>query len=95
MNLLLLAILAILPGAWLSFGLRLDQVSWKARVALGAVLSPVVVGAETCLLRLLGVPLHVAAYVAVATAIPSAFLVLRGITRARRSWNWTAVGYDV
>jgi hypothetical protein len=49
-----LLILISLPGAWLAFGLRLPRVSLAGRLALGVVLSPLVVSAQAFLLRWAG-----------------------------------------
>jgi hypothetical protein len=81
-------ILIVLPGAWLSFGLRLNEVTWKARLALGIALSPLVVGLEVCLLKLVGVSFGHAVFVVVATALPSIFLILRSLNHEHSTKNW-------
>jgi hypothetical protein len=79
MSLLILIILIILPGAWISFGFRFKDISWKARIALGIAMSPVVVGVEVCLLKSVGLPFGYIVPVVVISAIPSVVLVLRNL----------------
>lgn len=88
MSWLIFAILMVLPGAWLSFGLRLGELTWKARAALGIALSPLAVGLEVCILKLMGVPFNRAAFVVVATVLPSFVLVLRALKRDELTKNW-------
>ena len=88
MSPLVLIILIVLPGAWVSFGLRLADMSWKARLALAVALSPVVVGVEVCLLKWVGLSFGHAAWVAVATAAPSIILVLRRLDIRRAFGRW-------
>jgi hypothetical protein len=81
-------ILIVLPGAWVSFGLKLNELTPKARLALGIALSPLVVGLEVCLLKLVGVSFGHAVVVVVATALPGIFLVLRSVKDEHSTKNW-------
>jgi hypothetical protein len=45
--------MTILPGCWLTFGISLDELNWRTRLALGAALSPIVVAIQLYLLRIL------------------------------------------
>ena len=51
----LLAAMTILPGSWFTFGISFDELNWRTRLALGAALSPVVLGIQLYLLRILNV----------------------------------------
>lgn len=50
------AILAFLPGQWITFGLALPKLPFWARFAGGAVLTPLVICLQFYALRLVGVP---------------------------------------
>ncbi|MGQ0538575.1 MAG: hypothetical protein ACT4R6_06485, partial [Gemmatimonadaceae bacterium] len=76
-GLLAVAVLAFLPGAWLTFGLPRLDLALRVRVLLALVLSPVVVVAQFYVLRLLGVAFAAAPAILVLGNLPAAVLVYR------------------
>lgn len=77
MRLFLLAALTILPGSWLTFGISLDELSWQTRLALGAALSPIILGIQLCLLRILHVDFASAVLIILFVNLPCLILVMR------------------
>ena len=59
----LFAAVTICPGSWLTFGLSLDELNWRTRLALGTALSPVVLAIQLYLLRVVNVDFSTAATV--------------------------------
>ena len=53
MRFFLLAAMTVLPGSWLTFGISLDELNWRTRLALGIALSPIVLAVQLYLLRAL------------------------------------------
>jgi hypothetical protein len=47
-------VLVFLPGAWITFGLPLPEIPFRARLLTGAALSPFIVSLQFYLLRLSG-----------------------------------------
>jgi hypothetical protein len=70
-------ILIWLPGAWITFGLRLSGFPFWARLLVGAVLSPVVVCLQFYTIRLLGAPFELTAILLPVLNLPALYLVLR------------------
>jgi hypothetical protein len=69
--------LALLPGAWIAYGLRLDEAGFGTRLLLAAVLSPLVLVLEFASLRLMGVPFAVTAPLVILVNVPALALVWR------------------
>jgi hypothetical protein len=84
----ILIILIVLPGAWISFRPQLKDLSWKACLALGIALSPVVVGIEVCFLKLIGLPFRHIVFVSVLTSIPSIILIVRDFNFKEAIQRW-------
>lgn len=82
-----LPILLLLPGAWVSFGLRLDGLSTRGRLCLGGVLSPLVVAVQVCGLKLCGLGFGHAVPLVVAAAVPSILLIVKRRPRRRTRWD--------
>src|SRR4029077_5660593 len=85
-----------LPGAWLTFGLRLGGFSFWERLITGAVLAPCIVGVEFFLLRFLGVPFEAAVYWLVGINTGAVYVIWRrahGLV-GRSHWREVA-GYIV
>lgn len=80
---LALSLLA-LPGAWLAFGLRLEGTSVRARVALAVVLSPAVLVPQFYLLRALGAPFELTAWLLSLLNLPALWLVVRRLRGVER-----------
>lgn len=77
-------ILTILPGAWVTFGLPFNQMSWLTRLAVGVALSPAVLGVQLVLLKLLGANFAQASLFIFWFNLLSIFLVIRGHLRLPR-----------
>jgi hypothetical protein len=95
MKLLLLAALTILPGSWLTFGIALDELNWRTRLALGIALSPSVLAVQLYLLRTLHFDFSHAVIVILVANLPCLILIKRhlsGITLRRPSASfWVAL----
>src|SRR5918996_1781969 len=96
MSLFLLAAMTILPGSWLTFGLPLDELNWRTRLALGAALSPVVLGLQLFLLRMISLDFPTAVLVILLLNLPCMVLVARSSPKinASRFFSptfWTAL----
>jgi hypothetical protein len=79
-----------LPGAWITFGLRLGSWGFYTRLSIGAVLSPIVICAEFYIVRLLGISFEVTAYLLALINLPVLTLIWRrrdGI----QPLNWHAI----
>ena len=70
-------VLVFLPGAWITFGLRLTGLPFWARLCTAAMLAPVVVAAQFYALRLIGVPFEVTAVLLALVNLPALYLVFR------------------
>ena len=75
------AVLAFLPGAWISFGLPLGGLPFWARFMLGAVLSPLVSAVQFYAFRLLGVPFEITVPLLVLANLPALYLAYRCFER--------------
>jgi hypothetical protein len=81
MKLFLLAAMTILPGSWLTFGISLDELNWRTRLALGAALSPIVLAIQLYLLRILHVDFAPAVLVILFINLPCLILIKRNLPR--------------
>jgi hypothetical protein len=81
MKLFLLAAMTILPGSWLTFGISLDELNWRTRLALGAALSPIVLGIQLYVLRILHVDFAPAVLVILFINLPCLILIKRNLPR--------------
>ena len=63
------------PGAWVAFGLSLDEISFWTRLCIAIVLSPLVVSVEFFAVRLLGIPFGTTAVLLVVLNLPAIYLV--------------------
>ena len=75
--------LAVLPGAWITFGLPLMAASGWARLWTGCALSPLIAVLEFYALRLAGFPFGAVAVALVALNAPAAWLIARHPARPR------------
>ncbi len=80
---LIFAALAVLPGAWVVFPLRLDGAGLWTRVWLAMALSPFVVAVEFAIGRLLGVPFESLAVALAVANLPALLFVVRAPRTAR------------
>lgn len=84
--------LVILPGAWLAFGLPLQDLTFYARLALSGVLSPIVVAVEFYLARWAGFPFSQTVVLLLLVNAASAVFLFREWRRTSatpRSWmSW-------
>jgi hypothetical protein len=67
--------MTILPGSWLTFGISLDELNWRTRVALGAALSPIVLAVQLYVLRNLHVDFASAVIVILFINLPCLVLI--------------------
>src|SRR5262245_58909390 len=79
MKLLLLAAMTILPGSWFTFGIALDELSWRTRLALGIALSPTVLAVQLYLLRTLHFDFSHAVIVILVANLPCLILIRRSL----------------
>src|SRR5918996_2746313 len=79
MSLFSLAAMTILPGSWLTFGIPLDELNWRTRLALGAALSPVVLAIQLYLLRILHVDFASAVLVILFVNLHCLIFVMRSL----------------
>ncbi|MCX6043824.1 MAG: hypothetical protein NT075_01830 [Chloroflexi bacterium] len=77
MTILIFSLMTLLPGAWLAFGLPLGELSWKVRLALGAALSPAILGLQLLALKFGGLSFNQAALVILIGNLPALILILR------------------
>ncbi len=68
-------VLALAPGAWIAFGLRLEELSFWVKLGLAVVLSPLVITAQFYLVRALGMPFGAAAVFLTLINLPASYLV--------------------
>lgn len=68
-------ILAVAPGIWIAFRLKLEEVSFWVKLGLAVVLSPLVVTAQFYLVRWLGMPFGAAAVFLTLLNLPAIWLV--------------------
>src|SRR5262249_41282637 len=85
-------VLVFAPGAWVTFGLRLRDVPFWARLLSGAVLSPLVVCLQFYCLRLAGLRFEAAILSMVAVNAPAVWLIAKqaGSVPVRRAWLFAA-----
>ena len=76
-------VLVVLPGAWITFGLRLPGLPSWTRIATAVVLAPIVVPIQLYVLRLVGVSFERAVVLLVLLNLPALLLVVR-----RGRWQW-------
>jgi hypothetical protein len=69
--------LIFLPGAWITFGLRVNSISFWARFLIGVVLSPLVIAFQFYTLRLLGFSFQTTAYLLIVLNLPATYLIWR------------------
>jgi hypothetical protein len=86
----LLTAMTILPGSWLTFGISLDELNWRTRLALGAALSPIVLAIQLYLLRILNVDFAPAVLVILFINLPCLILINRSLPRINFRGFWTA-----
>ncbi len=77
MTILIFSVITLLPGAWLAFGLPLGELNWKVRLALGAALSPAILGLQLLALKFGGLNFNQAALVMLIGNLPALILILR------------------
>jgi hypothetical protein len=80
-RLFLLAAMTILPGSWLTFGISLDELNWRTRLALGAALSPIVLGIQLYLLRILNIDFAPAVLIILFLNLPCLIFITRSLPR--------------
>ncbi len=87
MRLAAAALAALLPGAWIAFGLRLPGFPFGARLLTAVSLGPVVLPVQLYALRFLGVPFESAAVILAVGNLPALLLIARrgGPTRPERA----------
>src|SRR5919109_1027792 len=90
MRLLLLAAMTILPGSWLTFGIPLDELNWRTRLALGAALSPIVLAIQLYLLRILNFDFAPAVLIILFANLPCLIFIKRSLPRINFSGVSTA-----
>jgi hypothetical protein len=83
-------ILIFLPGAWLSFGLRLPALTFIPRLLIGAALSPLVILVQFYALRLVGVPFQTTCILLPLINLP-ALLLIRKYPEKKISIDWKVV----
>src|SRR5919106_1850186 len=83
MKLFVFAAMTILPGCWLTFGISLDELNWRTRLALGAALSPIVLAIQLYLLRFLKVDFAAAVFILLFINLPSFILIVRRLPRTK------------
>ena len=76
-----LAAMTILPGSWLTFGISLDELNWRARLALGAALSPIVLAIQLYVLRILNFGFAPAVLVILVVDLPCLIFMTRSLRR--------------
>jgi hypothetical protein len=83
-GILFIAILSVFPGAWITFGLPLDELDWEVRLALGVALSPAILGLQLVIMKLLGIEFAWAAPILVILNLPNIFLIIRQLPTPQR-----------
>lgn len=74
--------LLFLPGAWVSFGLRISGLRFWPRLFTGTMLSPLVVLAEFYVIRALGASFERTALILVIVNLPALYLIKRSVKSA-------------
>jgi hypothetical protein len=69
--------LSVLPGVWLAFGLPIDELGDRVRLALAVALSPAVIGVQYAALKALGISVDTAALLVLVINLPSLWLLRR------------------
>lgn len=72
-----MALATLLPGAWITFGLRLPGFSFAARLLTALALAPLAVPIQLYALRLVGVPFERATVILAIGNLPALFLVVK------------------
>jgi hypothetical protein len=88
MRILYVPLLLVLPGAWVAFGLRLDNLTWTLRLALALTLSPLVLPTLLLLLKFLGLSFAGASWIALILNLPAALLIWRRTMQSQLSHDW-------
>jgi hypothetical protein len=70
-------ILAVFPGAWITFCLPLEVLSWRARLSLGVALSPAVLGLQLVAMKLFSIEFGWAAPILLAANLFSIFFIIK------------------
>jgi hypothetical protein len=81
MRILSVPLLFVLPGVWVAFGLRLDNLTWTLRLAL----SPLVLPIQLLLLKLFGLSFARASWIALLLNLPAALLIWQRTTCSQLS----------
>lgn len=81
-------LLAVLPGAWLAFGLALPGSGLAVRVWLAVALSPVVVAAQFYVLRLAGFPFRTVVVLLLVGNLAAAVPLLRRVRSLGAAGPW-------
>ncbi len=89
MAIFLLVLLTLLPGTWIVFGLPLQAINGRTRVALAVALSPAVLAIQFVLVKLLGLEFATAAPLLALINLPSLLLLWRARPTVRRP-RWSA-----
>lgn len=76
MNILVLGILAVFPGSWVTFGLPLEF-NGKTRLAMAVALSPAILGIEYLAIKFVGIDFANAALILLAVNLPSGYFLMR------------------
>lgn len=85
--------LVFLPGAWITFGLRLSDLAFWARLLIGAVLAPLVVCLQFYILRLLGVPFELTVILLSFINLPALYLILKQVRHLSLPSGRTIAGW--
>lgn len=72
----------LLPGAWVACGLRLEALQWPTRLALGGVLSPIILALQMLLLKAVGLPFALIPPILFVVNLPALFLIWRTVGAA-------------
>lgn len=70
-------ILLFLPGAWISFGIRLQGLSFWPRLFTGLMMSPLVVLVQFIVFRTLGMSFEKVSFVLILINLPAFYLIIR------------------
>lgn len=87
MQIIAVVVLTVLPGAWITFGLRLSRIPFIVRLAMAVALSPPTVGLQLAALEAVGIPFAATAYALPLINLPSLILVARHLRANRISGN--------
>jgi hypothetical protein len=81
MRFFLLAAMTVLPGSWLTFGISLDELNWRTRLALGIALSPIVLAVQLYLLRTLHFDFSHAVFIIFFVNLPCIVFITRKLPK--------------